>query len=100
MEDFAKAQTELLNTLQEANRQWLNRMQSEVKLASEFASKVGGAHSIPDAMAAYQEWSSRRFEMMVDDGKQVLTQSQKAMETAARLLSNGWFANGQGGMST
>ena len=61
MEELANAQSELLNELQETNRQWFARMQSEADLASEFSSKLTAARSIPDAMTACQEWTSRRF---------------------------------------
>ena len=55
VEDFVNAQTELVEKLQEMNRQWFDRAQSEANLASELASKLTAARSIPDAMAAYQE---------------------------------------------
>ena len=55
VEDFVNAQTELVEKLQEMNRQWFHRAQSEANLASELASKLTAARSIPDAMAAYQE---------------------------------------------
>lgn len=92
VEDFANAQTEFLGKLQEANRQWFERMQSEASLASEFASKLSAARSIPDAMTACQEWTSRRFEMMAEDGKHFLTDIQKFVETGSRLASNGWLS--------
>ena len=53
IENFVDAQKELINQLQEANRQWFDRMQSEAKVASDFANKVMGPRSIPDAMTAY-----------------------------------------------
>jgi hypothetical protein len=62
IEDFVNAQTDLLEKLQASNRQWFDRMQSEANLASEFASKLTAARSIPDAMTACQEWANRRFE--------------------------------------
>ena len=89
MEELAKAQSEPLNELQETNRQWFARMQSEADLASEFGSKLTSARSIPDAMTACQEWTSRRFEMMAEDGKHLLADTQKFMETGVRLMSNG-----------
>lgn len=61
IENFVNAQAELLENLQETNRQWFARMQSEVDLASEFASKLTAARSIPDAMTACEEWTTRRF---------------------------------------
>ena len=51
IEELANAQTELFNELQEANQHWLDRIQAETNLASEFASKLTAARSIPDAMA-------------------------------------------------
>jgi hypothetical protein len=92
-EDFTKAQTELLEKLRESNRQWIERVQSEANLASEFAAKLSAARSIPDAMSACQEWTSRRFEMMADDGKHLLADTQKFMETSARLMSKGWLSD-------
>ncbi len=94
IEDFANTQTELLDKLQETNRQWLDRMQSEANLASEFGTKLTAARSIPDAMTACQEWASRRFEMMAEDRKHLLTDYQMFSETGARLLSKCWLANG------
>ena len=98
VEEFVNLQTKLLNELQETNRQWLDRAQSEANLASEFAAKLTAARSIPEAMAAYQEWASRRFAMMAEDGKHLLGDTQKFMEVGARLLSSGSIVNdGKGG---
>ena len=77
IEGFVNAQTELLEKLQESNRQWFDRMQSEANLASEFASKLTAARSIPDAMTACQEWASRRFKMMAEDREHLLSDCQK-----------------------
>jgi len=99
MEQSVNIQTELLDKLQETNRQWLDRAQSEANLASEFAAKLMAARSIPDAMAACQEWTSRRFEMMAEDGKHLLADTQKFMEVNARLLSNSSLTNGGSGRS-
>jgi hypothetical protein len=99
MEEFAKVRSELLSAMQEAHRHWFDRMQSEAKLASEFANRATNCRSIPDAVAACQEWTGRRFEMMADDGKHLITDSRKAMERGARFLSDGLFAHGQTGVS-
>jgi hypothetical protein len=95
MEEFAKVQAELFSTLQETHRHWLDRMQSEARIASELARGVTNARSIPDAVAACQEWTSRRFEMMADDSTHLLAGSHKIMETGARFLSNGLLVNEQ-----
>lgn len=49
-EAFVNAQTELLDEIQEANRHWMDRFQSEADLASEYASKLSATRTIPDAM--------------------------------------------------
>ena len=94
IEDFANTQTQLIDKLQETNRQWFNRAQSEANLTSEFGAKLTAARSLPEAMTACQEWASRRFEMMADDRKHLLADYQMFSETGARLLSKYWLPNG------
>ena len=53
IEDFVNMQTELFENLQEANRHWLERVQSEATLASEFATKLTATRSISDAMTTW-----------------------------------------------
>ena len=88
LEEFVAMQTEQLEKLQEMNQSWFDRMQSEAALASEFTTKL---------TAVYQEWATRHMEMAAEDGKRFLADGQKLAETGARLLSNGWQANGHGG---
>jgi len=90
MEGFASAQSELFEKFEETRRQWLDRVQSETNLASEFASKLTAVRSIPDAMTVYQDWANRWLEMMADDRKHLLADYQTLAETGARFLSSGW----------
>jgi hypothetical protein len=99
VEDFVGAQRELLNKFQETNRQWFDRMQSEVKIASDCANKVMTARSIPDAMTAWQEWANRQLEMTAEDAKHLVADSQKFMEASTRLLSSGLSGTGRSGLS-
>lgn len=95
IEDFGKAQTEFVDKLQETNRQWFERIQSEATLASEFAARLTAARSIPEVATAYQEWASRRMGMAAEDAKRVFADSQKLVEAGAHFLSNGWLSNGK-----
>jgi malate synthase len=97
VEELAATQAKLLEKLEESNRQWFERMQSEIHLASEFVSKLTSVRSFLDARAACQEWSSRRLEMMAEDGKHLFSDAQSLMESGARLLLTGWQANDGGG---
>ena len=87
--ELAAVQRTFLDELQESNKRWLDRMQHETAVASEFASKFAAARSIPGAMAMYQEWTIRWFEMMAEDGRHLLADTQRFMETGTRLFSNG-----------
>jgi len=89
MEAFVNAQTELLDEIQETNRRWMDRFQSEANLASEFASKLSGARSIPDAMAVSRDWATRYFQMLAEDGRHFADDTRKLMETGARMFANG-----------
>jgi len=97
MEGFLRAQSEFLETLQQANRKWLDRIQTETAFVSEFSSKLSTARSLPEAMAACQDYTKRWFEMMAEDGEHLLADSKAFMETGARLVSNGWATKPDGG---
>ena len=49
-EAFHPDPVELGKKVTEINRYWADRGQSEAGLASEFASKLAAAHSVPDAI--------------------------------------------------
>jgi hypothetical protein len=99
VESLVDAQRELLNQVQQANRQWFDRIQSEAKVASDCASKVMAARSIPDAMTAYQEWTNRQLEMTAEDARHFFADGQKFLEASTRLLSGGFTDNGRSGLS-
>jgi hypothetical protein len=90
MEEFLHAQSEFLETLQQTNRQWLDRIQAETAFVSEFTSKLSTMRSLPEAMAACQDYTKRWFEMMAEDGEHLLADSKALMETGVRLMSDGW----------
>jgi len=98
-EELAKIQSDLLEEIHEANQNWLDRMQSEVTLASEFSSKLTASHSMADTTTACQEWAERRMELFTEDGQRLMANSQKFIEKAAQFLSNGWLSNGRTGGS-
>ena len=94
LEELVAMQTELLEKLQEVNRNWFDRMHSEVALASEFANKLTAARSIPETATVCQEWASRRMNLATENAHHLLASGQKL----ARLLSsNGLFNSPRGG---
>lgn len=96
MEAFAAMQKELFEKLLDAHRSWIDRMQMEATLASEFASKMRETHSAPEIAKVYQEWATRHMEMATEDAKHLFADGQKILETGARALSSVGQTNGQG----
>jgi hypothetical protein len=89
-EEYFKLQTEFSKYLQEANKAWLARLQSEASLASQFASELAAARSIPERTTAWQHWAKRRMELFAEDSRRILADAEKLMETGRRMLGNGW----------
>jgi hypothetical protein len=58
-------------------------------VSADFGSRLMRAGSIPEAVTILQEWTRRRFEMMTDDGQDLLDDTQKLIEAGARLASGG-----------
>lgn len=87
-------QSELVDKLQDMNREWLTRAQSEVDLASELATSLTAARSWPEATTVCQEWAGKRMNMLAEDGRRFVADSQKFMETGARFFSNGRAGGG------
>ncbi len=96
IEEFAKVQTELYDQVRQVNQQWVERLQYQANLASTVATKLASAHSIPEAMSIYREWTSQQLEMVANDGKHFLDDTQKLIGASARLLSNSWMSNWTG----
>jgi hypothetical protein len=98
-DELAEIQSDLLEEIHEAGQNWLDRMQSEATLASDFSSKLTASHSIGDTTTACQEWAKRRMELFTEDGQRLMANNRKFMEKATQFLSNGWLSNGRTGRS-
>jgi hypothetical protein len=94
--ECVRAQSELVDKFQGVNRSWLEYLQSEADLSSEFTSKMIAARSIPGVATVLLEWTNRHMEMTAVDAKHVLADTQKIMEIGVRLLPGGWLFNGKG----
>ena len=88
LDEFVNVQKELLQELQETNQYWADRGKAETDFAADFVTKLPALRSVPESRQAYQDWFRQRMEMAADDGKHLLSDSQKLMATSARLFSN------------
>jgi hypothetical protein len=89
--------SEFFNALQEMSRDWMGRATAEVELGLKLSKKLTAAHSVPDALAAYQEWLSDEMSARAEDARLLMSNGQKIMDASSRLLSNNWTS---GSMST
>jgi hypothetical protein len=94
--ECVKAHSELVDRCQEANRSWLEYLQSEADLSAEFTSKMIAARSIPSAATALLAWTTRHMELAAVDAKHVVADTQEVMEIGLRFLPGGWLFNGLG----
>ena len=84
------ARSEFFNTLEEMRRDWIARATAEVELSLKLSKKLTDAHSVPDAVAAYQEWLSDEVGARAEDARLLMSNGQKFMDTTSRFLSSGW----------
>jgi hypothetical protein len=89
LKDVAKLQSQFSDYLQEANRTWLAHMQSEASLASQLASELAAARTLPETTVAWQHWAKGRIELFTEESKRLLAQTEKLMESGGRMLGNG-----------
>jgi hypothetical protein len=90
LKNLELVQTKQLERLREINRNWIDRLETEVSLSSELAAGVAAASSIPEAATACQHWARRHLELAVDDATRILVDAQKLAETGVGALANGW----------
>jgi hypothetical protein len=83
-----QAQSEFIKTLGEIGRQWVMCTTAEVEIGLKLSKKLTAAHSVPDAMSAYQEWLSDEINARAEDTRRFMTNGQRFMDSSARLFSN------------
>ena len=88
------ADLEFFNTLEEMRRDWMARATAEIELSLKLSKKLTDADSVPDAVAAYQEWLNEEMGARVEDARLLMSNGQKFMDTTSRFLSSGWTSAG------
>jgi hypothetical protein len=83
---FQKA---IMESCEQASRTWVDRMQSEISLWSDLASKLSSTKSVPEAVETYTKCMSQRMQMAADDGRRLVEEAQQMTQKFVRSLSNG-----------
>jgi hypothetical protein len=66
VQQAATMQKEVLEAWQQANRYWADRMQSEMALWADLASKPVSTRSVPEALEAYAKCVSQQMKMTAE----------------------------------
>jgi len=81
------AQKEMLEAFQDAGRTWAARMESELKLWSDFAAKLTASRTLPEGMKAYGDCVTQRMQMVAEDGRHLFDDAQKLWTKLAGSLN-------------
>jgi Phasin protein len=87
-------QKELLASYEQVNRAWLARVQSEIALWSDLATKLTATKTLPEALEAYAKCVSERMKMAADDGRLLADEAQQIMQKITKALGNGRLNRG------
>jgi hypothetical protein len=82
-------QKAILESCEQASRAWIDRVQSEISLWSDLASKLSGTKSIPEAFETYTKCVSQRMQMAADDGRRLVEEAQQITQKLTQSLGNG-----------
>jgi hypothetical protein len=78
-------QKELSETYEQASRAWLDRVNSEIALWSELATKLSATRSIPEALEVYQKCAAQRMQMAVEDGQRLFDECQRITQKITQV---------------
>jgi hypothetical protein len=67
----------------------MGRAMAEVDLGLKLSTKLSDAHSVPDAMTAYQDWWSDEINARAEDARRLMTKGQEFVAACSRLMSAG-----------
>ena len=84
------AGSEFFSTLEEMRRDWMARATAEIELSLKLSKKLTDADSVPDAVAAYQEWLNEEMGARAEDARLLMSNGQKFTDATSRYLSSGW----------
>lgn len=89
LDALIEMQKGICTVVEEANRNWLARLEVERELTSDLTTKLSNAKTLPDAAKVYQDWANHRMQLLTEDGQKVVADSQKLLSSATRFFSNG-----------
>jgi len=82
------AGSELVQTFRTIGLHWIERASAEAELGFNLSKDLSAATSVPDAIAACQDWFSKQIDARAEGARQFMSDGQKLMDASARTLSS------------
>ena len=79
LRDITGLQKDVLEAFRQMSHDWFEKTQSEIRLAAEFSAGLSAARSMPEVIAAWQAWWTKRLGMMVEDGVHMCANAEKLL---------------------
>jgi histidinol dehydrogenase len=95
IEDFAGAQAQFWDRVQDSNRKWLARFQTEATITADFANKLTSAKSFTDAVNLLQNWTVKHLELATEDARRLLSDTQEIAAAGSRFWTDLGAGNGK-----
>jgi hypothetical protein len=86
---YREPTSEFFNILRENNRNWTGRASIEIQIGLKLTKNLSDAHSVTDAINAYQEWLNEEIGVYAEDARRLMSHGQKFINASSRLLLNG-----------
>jgi hypothetical protein len=93
-ETALEAQNQFLKTFEEMSREAMACAAAEIERGLKLSKKLSAAHSVSDAVAAYQEWLSEEMSARTEDARRLISSGQSFMSTSSKAFTNGWSGLG------
>ena len=89
LETLGAIQKQFLDTVTKANQTWMDYASKGAGLTSDLTKVVTNAKSIPEATAAFQEWTTKQIELITSHTRKVIEETQDFTQACAKIVGNG-----------
>src|SRR5690606_34112218 len=87
LEAFSETLKQFWDAAGEIGQVWLDQVESELALTSEFFGRFSSVRSAPDAAAVYQEFTTRHLQIVSDSNRRLFKDGESLLRANTRLFS-------------
>src|ERR1041385_4074004 len=87
MEAIAEIQKEVFHLCERTSCHWMDRLKQEADFTAQLSQDLGACKSVPEMVAAYQNWLGQHMKLITADAESLMADSQKIVAASARMVS-------------